>query len=159
MFFWRKKSEITRCKRNTQNLSDNLYLTLCCAARSPLDPRFPGHIHALCVQHPLSAESSCVFCHHAVNSPHRGDLTPRPVPHLEHRDSFHPEEFSWRQQVKQHKAHKGLCRGAVVPAIRSLSFGPAAPAAWARPVFYGHCSSSDLQQGKGGFVDLCRGLT
>lgn len=121
MFFWRKKSEVTRCKRNTQNLSDNLYLMLCCAAYSPLDPRFPDYIHALCVQRPLSAESSCaVFCHHAVNSPHRGDLTPRPVPHLEHRDSFHPEELSWRQQVKQHKAHRGLCRGAVVPAIRSL---------------------------------------
>lgn len=121
MFFWRKKSEITRCKRNTQDLSDNLYLMLCCAAHSPLDPRFPGHIHALCVQHPLSAESSCaVFCHHAVNSPHRGDLTPRPVPHLEHRDGFHCEEFSWRQQVKQHKVHRGLCRGAVVPAIRWL---------------------------------------
>lgn len=111
MFFWRKKSEITRCKRNTQNLSDNLYLMLCCAAHSPLDPRFPGHIHALCVQRPSSAESSCaVFCHHAVNSPHRGDSTPRPVPHLEHRDSSHPEEFSWRQQVKQHKA-TGACAG------------------------------------------------
>lgn len=122
-FAWVKKSEISQCKRNTQSLSDNLYriLSEALCAMFPSGPAFilATVFHsAFCLwQHPSLVCAELVCC---VSSPHLGDISPRPIPHFEHRDNFHPRELSLRWQASQHKEHTDLHMGTVLPGIRFL---------------------------------------
>lgn len=99
-----------------QSLSDAFRELVCC-----LFPSGPTFILATILhsafylwQCPSLVCRELVCC---VSLPHLGDLNPPPVPHFEHKDSFHPKELSWRWQASQHKEHMDLHTGTVIPNI------------------------------------------